>query len=124
MRRVSVSVVCVGVRSWVVCALLALASCHDATTDLEHQDLADEMFSTATAYRSTMCTCKTAACAEDLDGRFQSWTRQMQAKIGASDQRSSYAATISEDGAKRFDAIIAEYQDCRDELLIKRALGR
>lgn len=82
------------------------------------------MFSTATAYKTTMCKCKTAACADELDGRFLSWTRQMQAKIGASDKRSSYSATISDEGAKRFDAIVAEYQGCRDELLIRRAIGR
>ena len=122
MRPTSVSIVCAGMRAWVLCALLA--GCHDAKTDIEHKDLADEMFSTATVYTSTMCRCTTAACAEELDGRFQSWLRQMQAKVADSDRHSSYAATIGEDGAKRFEAILAEYQSCHDELVIRHAIGR
>jgi flagellar hook-basal body complex protein FliE len=107
-----------------VLVFVLLVGCHNAETDVEHDELSAEMFRVATTYKSTMCDCKTAQCADDVDARFQSWLKQMLAKVEDSDHRNSYSATIGETGIKRFDGIVDAYNSCKTDLQVRAAIGR
>jgi hypothetical protein len=104
--------------------LALLCGCHDVETDLEHDDLREEMFHTAATYKTAMCACKTTECATELDGRFQTWLKQLAAKVEDSDRRRSYSVMITEDGKKRFDALIDGYTSCMTDLHVRAAIHR